>query len=69
MAGSRVNLGNGAPRGSSSKTSKAGAVKKSKGGAMKKSKGGAMMKPPGMKKGGGLEMTTVGGRKGSKICR
>ena len=37
MAGSRVNLGNGAPRGSSGK--------KSKGRAMKKAKGGAAMKP------------------------
>ena len=68
MAGSRVNLGNGAPRGSSSKTSKGGAMKKSKGGAMKKSKGGAMMKPPGMRNGGGLEMTTVGGRKVPKFA-
>ena len=51
MAGSRVNLGNGAPRGSSSKTSK--------GGAMKKSKGGAMMKPPGMKGGGAAKKPRV----------
>ena len=62
MAGSRVNLGNGAPRGSSSKTSKGGAMKKSKGGAIKKSKGGAMMKPAGMKDGGAPEST--GPRKG-----
>ncbi len=60
MAGSRVNLGNGAPRGS--------AGKKSKGGAMKKSKGGAVMTPPGMKGGGGLEMTNVGGKKVPKFA-
>ena len=73
MPGSRVNLGNGGH-----KTSKGRAMKKSKGGAMKKSKGGAMMKPSGMKmggdpllyknKGGGLEMTTVGGKKVPKFA-
>ena len=60
MAGSRVNLGNGAPRGSTGK--------KSKGGAMKKAKGGAVMTPPGMKGGGGLEMTNVGGKKVPKFA-
>ena len=54
------------------KKSKGGAMmKKSKGGAlMKKSKGGAMMKPvpPGMKNGGGLEMTEVGGKKVPKFA-
>jgi hypothetical protein len=43
-------------------------MKKSKGNAMKKSKGGAMMKPPGMQKGGGLEMTEVGGKKVPKFA-
>jgi len=55
MPGSRVNLGN-------------GGHKSSKGRSMKKSKGGAMMKPPGMKNGGGLEMTTVGGKKVPKFA-
>lgn len=63
MPGSRVNLGNGGH-----KSSKGRSMKKSKGGAMKKSKGGAMMKPPGMKNGGGLEMTTVGGKKVPKFA-
>ena len=55
MPGSRVNLGN-------------AGHKSSKSGAMKKSKGGAMMKPPGMKDGGALEMTKVGGKKVPKFA-
>jgi len=57
MPGSRVNLGN-------------GGHKSPKGRSMKKSKGGAMMKPvpPGMKNGGGLEMTNVGGEKVPKFA-
>jgi hypothetical protein len=66
MPGSRVNLGNGGHK--SSKRSKGNAMKKSKGNAVKKSKGGAAMKPPGMKNGGGLEMTTVGGKKVPKFA-
>jgi len=58
MPGSRVNLGNGGHKSS----------KRSKGNAMKKSKGGAAMKPPGMKNGGGLEMTEVGGKKVPKFA-
>tara|TARA_R100001086_G_C11775113_1_gene241976 strand:+ start:482 stop:778 length:297 start_codon:yes stop_codon:yes gene_type:complete len=63
MPGSRVNLGNGGHN-----SSKRPAMKKSKGNAMKKSKGGAAMKPPGMKNGGGLEMTEVGGKKVPKFA-
>ena len=70
---SRVNLGMGGSKKKSSPKKKAMKSKGSAQGVKMKSKGGAMggkkeMMPGGMKNGGGLEMTTVGGKKVPKFA-